>query len=56
MFDNWNHWTWVSIAWGQLLLAYGGYLTYLNWRRQKVLQANRGAERATGTPAPAGRR
>jgi hypothetical protein len=40
VFDNWTQWTWVSIAWGELLLAYGGYLLYLNWRRQKVVEAD----------------
>jgi hypothetical protein len=39
VFDNWSQWTWVSIAWIELVLAYGGYLTYLNWRRQKVIAA-----------------
>jgi hypothetical protein len=45
VFDNWSQWTWVSIAWIELVLAYGGYLLYLNWRRQKVI-----AEHAEETP------
>jgi hypothetical protein len=45
VFDGWSAWTWVAIAWLQLLLAYGGYLAYLGWRRRRVL------ERATDVPA-----
>lgn len=26
---------WVAIAWIELLLVYGGYLFYLNWKSRK---------------------
>ncbi len=35
-FAEWSDWTWVLLAWGQLLLAYGGYLWYLRWREQRL--------------------
>jgi hypothetical protein len=38
VFESSNHWAWVTLAWGELILAYGGYLLYLNWRRQKLLR------------------
>ncbi len=38
MFDGWSHWTWVSIAWLEVVLAYGGYLAYLGWRRRQLLR------------------
>ena len=41
MFDTWSHWTWVSIAWLEVVLAYGGYLAYLGWRRRRLLQDER---------------
>lgn len=41
MFDNWSHWTWVTVAWIELLLAYGGYLVYLNWRRRRLVADER---------------
>ena len=41
MFDNWSQWTWVSIAWIELVLAYGGYLAYLNWRRAQVIATHK---------------
>lgn len=41
MFDNWTPWTWVSIAWLQLVLAYGGYLYYLNARGQQLIVKQR---------------
>lgn len=37
MFESWSHWTWVTVAWLQLVLAYGGYLAYLGWRRRRLL-------------------
>ena len=37
MFDGWTQWTWVTIAWLELVLAYGAYLAYLGWRRRKLL-------------------
>ena len=52
MFDGWTQWTWVTIAWLELVLAYGGYLAYLGWRRRRLLaddrahrQLERGADR-----------
>lgn len=41
MFDNWSHWTWVTVAWLEVVLAYGGYLLYLRWRRQRLLRDRR---------------
>lgn len=37
MFENWTQWHWVALAWGQLILAYIGYLVYLN-RREAYLR------------------
>lgn len=37
-FSSWSQWTWVWIAWGQLILAYLGYSAYLNWRRGELLR------------------
>jgi hypothetical protein len=37
VFEGWSHWTWVSIAWAQVVLAYGGYLAYLGWRKRRLL-------------------
>ena len=48
MFENWSHWTWVWVAWLEVVLAYGGYLAYLDWRRRRLLQderARKGLER-----------
>ena len=36
MFDGLNQWTWVVIAWLELLLAYGGYLLYLRARAKRL--------------------
>lgn len=36
MFDSWTAWTWVAVAWIQLVLAYGGYLIYLRWRAARL--------------------
>lgn len=41
MFDSWNQWVWVSIAWAQVVLAYVGYLVYLGWRRRRLLADDR---------------
>jgi hypothetical protein len=41
VFENWSHWTWVSVAWVELLLAYGGYLAYLGWRRRRLVADER---------------
>ncbi len=35
MFDSWSAWTWVLIAWLELVVAYGGYLLYLRWRNRR---------------------
>ena len=44
VFENWSHWTWVSVAWLEVVLAYGGYLAYLGWRRRRLLQDERARE------------
>ncbi len=44
MFENWSHWTWVAVAWLELVLAYGGYLAYLGWRRRRLVQDERARE------------
>ena len=36
MFADLNPWTWVVIAWLELLLAYGGYLLYLRNRARRL--------------------
>ena len=36
MFNNIPQWGWVIIAWVQLLIAYGGYMLYLNWRQKRL--------------------
>lgn len=54
MFDSWNHWTWVSVAWIELIVAYGGYLVYLGWRRRKLLEDDR-ARRLLERPVDGGR-
>lgn len=36
MFNNLSQWAWVGIAWAELLIAYGGYLLYLNWRARRA--------------------
>ncbi|CAN5841252.1 hypothetical protein BH23DEI1_BH23DEI1_01390 [soil metagenome] len=41
MFDSWNQWVWVSIAWAQVVLAYVGYLIYLGWRHRRLLDDDR---------------
>jgi len=38
VFEGWSHWTWVAIAWGEVVLAYGGYLAYLGWRKRQLLR------------------
>ena len=38
MFEGWSHWTWVTIAWAEVVLAYGGYLAYLGWRKRRLLE------------------
>ncbi len=34
---NWSQWHWVWFAWGQLILAYIGYILYLNWRYRRLV-------------------
>lgn len=36
MFDGWSAWTWVFVAWVQLVVAYGAYLIYLRWRAARL--------------------
>ena len=36
MFDGWSAWTWVAVAWIELVIAYGGYLIYLRWRQARL--------------------
>ena len=54
MFDDWSHWTWVAVAWLEVVLAYGGYLTYLGWRRRRLLRDERARDvlerEGKGTP------
>jgi hypothetical protein len=41
VFDAFTHWTWVTIAWVEVVLAYLGYLTYVSWRRRRLLEDDR---------------
>ncbi len=52
MFEAWSHWTWVSIAWAEVVLAYVGYLVYLGWRRRQVLREH-GARQLAADPVAA---
>jgi hypothetical protein len=57
VFDSWNQWTWVTVAWLQLVVAYGGYLAYLAWRRRQLLRdesAHRTLDRVQRAPEVAG--
>jgi hypothetical protein len=38
MFDvtTWGHWHWVSLAWAQVLVTYGGYKLFLRWRLKRL--------------------
>ncbi len=38
MFDfaQWSSWTWITLAWGEVILAYVGYLLYLRWREARA--------------------
>lgn len=42
MFDNLSAWTWITIAWLQLVVAFGGYLAYLAWRVRKAKAGDEG--------------
>lgn len=39
MFEKLTHWQWVWLAWGELVLAYVGYVAYLGWRRRRALRS-----------------
>jgi hypothetical protein len=54
VFEAWSPWTWVAIAWLELVVAYGGYLVYLDRRRRRLLSDDR-AGRALDRPAGGGR-
>jgi hypothetical protein len=58
VFDTMSQWTWVAIAWLQVLLAYGGYLVYLAWRRRRLLEDDRAQRlvQAEAARGPRGRR
>lgn len=34
--DNLTPWGWVLLAYGQLVVAYGGYAIYLRWRERRA--------------------
>jgi len=55
MFENWTQWNWVALAWGQLILAYVGYLVYLNRREAYLRRELRDLEsdRQEGSPSNA---
>jgi hypothetical protein len=36
VFDNLSNWTWVALAYAQVVLAYAGYLAYLRWRERRL--------------------
>jgi len=36
MFDNVSNWGWVAAAWIQLVIAYVGYMFYINWRQKRL--------------------
>lgn len=36
MFKSLTAWQWIALAWLELVLAYGGYLLYLNWRERRL--------------------
>ena len=36
MFDNIPDWGWVAAAWGEVVLAYIGYLLYLRHRAKRL--------------------
>ena len=36
MFDGWSAWTWVTVAWPQLVVAYGPSLIYPRWRAARL--------------------
>jgi HAMP domain-containing protein len=37
-FDSWSAWTWVIVAWAELILAYAGYSFYLHRRLKRLEQ------------------
>lgn len=36
MFDNLGPWTWITIAWGQVFLAYVIYLLYMRRLERRI--------------------
>ena len=36
MFNSISNWTWVALAYGEVVLAYLGYLLYLRWRERRA--------------------
>lgn len=36
MFDNLGPWTWIAIAWGQVVLAYVIYVLYLRRLEKRI--------------------
>ena len=56
MFDTMTQWTWVAIAWSQVLIAYGGYLAYLGWRRRRLEADDRAQRLLQAEGAKGGRR
>lgn len=36
MFDNLSPWTWITLAWGQVVLAYVIYLLYLRRLERRI--------------------
>ncbi len=36
MFDNLGPWTWITLAWGQVVLAYVIYLLYMRRLEKRI--------------------
>lgn len=36
MFDGWNPWAWVALAWLEVVVAYAGYVIYLRRRERRA--------------------
>jgi hypothetical protein len=56
VFDTMSQWTWVTIAWLQVVIAYGGYLAYLGWRRRQLENDDRAQRLLQAEAAKGGRR
>ena len=41
MFNSLPAWFWVTIAWAELLLVYGGYMWYLNRRAKNAVKEDK---------------